>query len=71
MNCTECGRQVVLLVCCPKEPNIRIQISSRIVNILTAIEAGKLPDTIQECCPLRRDDRFSFPTDRQPLHSQL
>lgn len=34
-------------------------------SALNAVEAGKLPNTIQESCPLRLDDWFSFSTDRQ------
>lgn len=34
---------------------------------MNAIEAGKLPNTIPESCPLKLDDWFSFPTDRQSV----
>jgi len=66
MNWMECGRRVVvLLVCCPETELKHTQYQVRITSALNAIEAGKLPNTIQESCPLRLDDWLSFPTDRQ------
>ena len=44
--------------------------SSQDTQCPNCIEAGKLPNTIQKGCPLRHDDRFSFPVDRQSLHSR-
>jgi hypothetical protein len=35
------------------------------VSCLTALEARKLPDTIQEFCPLRRYDWIRFRSDKQ------
>ena len=48
LNWTECDRRVVLLVCRPKN-----RTEAHTVNVLTAIEAGKLPNTLRSAA--RRD----------------